>query len=411
MKSGTELLMIPGPTTLPAEVLRALARPSIDIYQGPLHDVSIDCIAGLQELFGTREKTYIFTANGHGAWEAALCNTLSRGDLVLVLESGFFAVDWADTAKQLGLEIEILPGSWRAAVDPQALAERLAKDTDRRIRAVLTTQVDTASGVCNDIPAIRRALTDTGHDALLMVDCIASLGATEFRFDEWGIDLAVAASQKALMTPPGLAFHAVGPRARQRHQTAGLRTNYWDWTLRDRPDHYYWHSGTPPVNLLFALQAAIGLIRREGLSAVIARHDLLAEATRLAVGCWSVPGGVELNIPAAGEQANSVTLVRIPEGTVRPVVEFCQQHCGVLFGEGIGPALRGRAIRIGHMGHVGAPQLLGALGCLEMAFKVLDIPHAEGGVAAAISHFAKASQGGNVLAIDQHAQSIKKRGT
>jgi alanine-glyoxylate transaminase/serine-glyoxylate transaminase/serine-pyruvate transaminase len=408
LRSGTELLMIPGPTTLPAQVLRALARPAIDIYHGPLHDVSLDCLDGLRELFGTSEKTYIFTANGHGAWEAALCNTLSRGDLILVLESGLFAVHWAETAGKLGLEIEVLPGSWRSAVDATALTHRLTQDKERRIRAILTTQVDTASGVLNDIPSIRKGLDDSDHDALLMVDCIASLGAADFRFREWGVDVAVAASQKALMTPPGLSFHAVSRRAFQRHEAADLRTSYWDWTLRDRPDHYYWHSGTPPVNLLFAFQAALALIREEGLPAVVARHDALAEATRRAVCHWSVPGGIELNVRGPGEQANSVTVVRMPSGAVRPVVEYCQRQCGVLFGEGIG-AMEGKAIRIGHMGHVGAPQLLGALGSFDMAMKVTGIPHAQGGVQAAIDCLARASDGGNVVAIENHP--IKKRGT
>ena len=408
LKSGTELLMIPGPTTLPLQVMRALSRPAIDIYHGPLHDVSVDCLNGLRELFGTQERTYIFTSNGHGGWEAALCNTLSRGDLVLVLESGLFAVHWAETAEKLGLEIEVLPGSWRSAVNAESLARRLAKDKEKRIKAVLTTQVDTASGVLNDIPAIRDALDNSDHDALLMVDCIASLGAADFRFGEWGVDVAVAASQKALMTPPGLSFHAVSRRAHERHQTADLRTSYWDWTLRDRADHYYWHSGTPPVHLLFAFQAALELIREEGLPAVVARHDALAEAARQAVRQWSVPGGIELNIPTPGEQANSVTVVRMPPGFVRPAIEYCQQRCGVLFGEGIG-AMDGQAIRIGHMGHVGAPQLIGALGCFEMAMKVLGIPHAEGGVQAAIECLANASAGGNVLTIEKHLK--KKRGT
>ncbi|WP_306414951.1 alanine--glyoxylate aminotransferase family protein [Shinella sp. DD12] len=383
LKSGTELLMIPGPTTLPGAVVQALSRPATDIYHGPLHDVSLDCLQGLSELFGTRERPYIFTANGHGGWEAALCNTLSRGDRVLALESGLFAPHWAETAKTLGLSIEILPGSWRRAVDCEALKDRLRADTSGRIRAILTTQVDTATGVLNDIPAIRGAIDSAGHDGLLMVDCIASLGSTIFQFDAWKVDVAVAASQKALMTPPGLAFHAVSQKARKAHLMAGLRTSYWDWSLRDRADHYFWHSGTPPVSLLFGFQAAIQLIREEGLTTVIARHDALAKAARAAVGRWSLSGGVELNVSTPGEQAAAVTVMRVPEGTARPLVDYCKQTFGVLFGEGIG-ALEGMAIRIGHMGHVGAPQLIGALGCLELGMRAIGVACKPGGIEAAL---------------------------
>lgn len=383
LKSGTELLMIPGPTTLPAAVVQALSRPATDIYHGPLHDVSLDCLQGLSELFGTRERPYIFTANGHGGWEAALCNTLSRGDRVLALESGLFAPHWAETAQTLGLSIEILPGSWRGAVDCQALKDRLRADTNGSIRAILTTQVDTATGVLNDIPAIRGAIDSAGHDGLLMVDCIASLGATIFQFDAWKVDVAVAASQKALMTPPGLAFHAVSQKARKAHRMAGLRTSYWDWSLRDRADHYFWHSGTPPVSLLFGFQAAIHLIREEGLTTVIARHDALAKAARAAVDRWSLSGGVELNVSMPGEQAAAVTVMRVPEGMARPLVDYCKQTFGVLFGEGIG-ALEGMAVRIGHMGHVGAPQLIGALGSLELGMRAIGIAYKPGGVEAAL---------------------------
>ncbi len=405
LKSGSELLMIPGPTTLPGAVVQALCRPATDIYHGPLHDVSVDCLEGLGELFGTQERTYIFTANGHGAWEAALSNTLSAGDHVLALESGLFATNWAETARDLGLESEVLPGSWRRAVDPGDVERRLKKDGGGRIKAVLTTQIDTATGVLNDICAIRKAMDCAGHDALLMVDCIASLGAAAFRFDDWGVDVAVAASQKALMTPPGLSFHAVSPKARRAHARAGLRSNYWNWSLRDRTDHYYWHSGTPPVSLLFGFQAALGLIREEGLSNVIARHNRLALAARASVEHWSSSGGVELNVRNDGEQAGSVTVMRVPEGMARPLVEYCKQNFGVLFGEGIG-ALDGKAIRIGHMGHVGAPQLIGALGCLEIAMVALGVPHAPGGLESALRDIASTEVKQPPSPVKAHEMSI-----
>lgn len=382
--------MIPGPTTLPGKVRDALSLPVIDIYHGTMHDMSVECLSGLSNLFGTVQKTYILTANGHGGWEGALVNCLNRGDRILALESGLFAVHWAETATHLGLKTEVLPGNWSRAVDPEQLVKRLIEDSAGEIKAILVAHIDTATGIQNDIPAIRAAIDRAGHGALLMVDCIASLGAAEFRFDEWGVDVAVAASQKALMTPPGLSFHAVGSRARKAHQTANLRTSYWDWTLRDRTDHYFWHSGTPPVSLLYGFQAALELIREQGLANVIARHESLAAAARAAVSHWATAGEVEPNVKVEGEHANTVTVMLVPDGMARPLVEYCSQQFGVLFGEGIG-AMDGKAIRIGHMGHVGAVQLIGALGCLEIAMAAVGLAHCPGGVQAALASFAGTS--------------------
>ena len=260
LASGREFLSIPGPTTVPDQVLGAMHRPAIDIYSGALLAVTTSCLADLRRVFRTDGRVYIYAANGHGAWEAALVNVLSKGDRVLVLESGLFATVWGEMAAMLGLEIETLPGSWRRAVDPAALEARLRDDRTGRIEAVLVVQVDTASGVVNDIPAIRQAMDAAGHEALLMVDCIASLATMPFDMDGWRVDVAVAGSQKGLMTPPGLSFVAAGPRGLAAHRSAGLRTRYWDWTERDGDQHYQKYCGTPPEHLLFGLRKALDLL-------------------------------------------------------------------------------------------------------------------------------------------------------
>ncbi|MEE8533561.1 MAG: aminotransferase class V-fold PLP-dependent enzyme, partial [Alphaproteobacteria bacterium] len=307
VRNGREFLSIPGPTTVPDEVLAAMHRPAIEIYSGPLVDITTSCLDDLRRVFGTRGRTYIYAANGHGAWEAALANVLSRGQRILALESGTFAVSWGETATMLGIEVQTLPGDWRRAVDPAAVEARLRDDTAGEIKAVLVVQVDTASSVVNDIAAIRRAMDAAGHGALLMVDAIASLGTMPFEMDDWGVDVAVGGSQKGLMTPPGLSFVAAGDRAVAAHRDAWLRTRYWDWTARDGELHYQKYCGTPPEHMLFGLRKAFDMLFEEGLESVFERHRLLAEAVRRAVDAWSAGGVIELNIAEPAECADSVT--------------------------------------------------------------------------------------------------------
>jgi alanine-glyoxylate transaminase/serine-glyoxylate transaminase/serine-pyruvate transaminase len=261
---GREFLSIPGPTNVPDAVLTAMHRPAIDIYSGELIAITDSCLADLKALFKTSGRAYIYAANGHGGWEAALTNVLSRGETVLVLESGRFALGWGEMAKMMGVEVEVLKGDWRRAVDPAAVAERLKRDKAHTIKALLVVQIDTASGVVNDIAAIRKAMDAAKHPALLMVDTVASLGCMPFDMDGWGVDIAMAGSQKGLMTPPGLAFVAANERARTIHKSAGLRTLYWDWTFREGEIHYQKYCGTPPEHLLFGLRKAIDLLRRRG---------------------------------------------------------------------------------------------------------------------------------------------------
>ena len=383
--NGRELLCIPGPTNIPDAVLAAMHRPAIDIYSGSMLEVTRTLLEDLPRVFRTTGRAYVYAANGHGGWEAALSNVLSRGDTVLALESGLFALGWGDMAKMMGVKVEVLKGVPRRAVDPAAVTERLHADTGREIKAVLVVQIDTASGVVNDLAAIRRAIDQTGHPALLMVDCVASLGCMPFEMDSWGIDVAMAGSQKGLMTPPGLAFVAANPRAHAAHQKADLRTRYWDWTFRQGEAHYQKYGGTPPEHLLFALRKALDLLFAEGLEAAARRHALLAEATRQAVARWAEGQVLAFNITKPEERANSVTCVLMEGHDPRPLLDYCRWRCGVIPGQGIGD-LTGRAIRIAHMGHVNAPMMFGTLGAIEMGLVALGIPHGRGGLQAAIEY-------------------------
>jgi alanine-glyoxylate transaminase/serine-glyoxylate transaminase/serine-pyruvate transaminase len=388
VKAGREFLAIPGPTTVPDEVLRAMHRPAVDIYGGPLLALTDSLFANLRWIFGTRGRPYIYIANGHGAWEAALTNVLSRGDRILVLESGRFALGWGDAAAKLGVTVEILKGDYRRAVRPREVEARLRQDArtagKNRFKAVLIAQIDTASGVVNDLVAIGKAIKASGHDALYMADAVASLGCMPFEMDAWGIDVAVSGSQKGLMTPPGLGFVAAGTRARAAHKRADLRTPYWDWTSRDGPVHYQKYAGTPPEHLMFGLGAAFEMIRAEGLDNIFRRHRLLAEAVRRAVAVWARGKALEFNVTAAAERSDTVTTIRMAERySARPLREYCSTKCGVVLGQGLGEMVD-KAFRIAHMGHVNAPMVLGTLGVVECGLEALRIPHRKGGVQAAI---------------------------
>jgi alanine-glyoxylate transaminase/serine-glyoxylate transaminase/serine-pyruvate transaminase len=384
VRAGREFLAIPGPTTMPDEVLRAMHRPALDIYSQEMIDLSDSLHADLSKLFATSGRAYIHIANGHGAWEAVLSNVLSRGDKVLVLESGRFAIGWGNTAAAMGAEVEVLKGDWRRAIRPAEVEARLRLDKDHTIKAILAVQVDTASGAYNDIEAIGKAIRAAGHPALFMVDTVASLGCMPFEMDAWGIDVAMSGSQKGLMTPPGLGFVAANERAREVHRKANMRTPYWDWTEREGAEHYRKYAGTAPVHHLFALRQAIDMILEEKLENVFLRHRLLAEAVRRAVAVWAEGQVIGFNIADAAERSNTVTTVTMGGG-YDPVAlqQYCKEKCGVVLGVGIGE-LHGQAFRIAHMGHVNAPMILGTLGVIEVGLNALAIPHGKGGTAAAI---------------------------
>jgi len=385
VRAGREFLAIPGPTTMPDQVLQAMHRPALDIYSNQMVDLTDSLIRDLSKLFATRGKSYIYISNGHGAWEAVLSNVLSRGDKVLVLESGRFAINWGNAAQAMGAEVEVLKGDWRRAVQPEAVEAHLRKDKNHEIKAILVAQVDTASGVINDVEAIGKAVKASGHPALFMVDAVASLGCMPFEMDEWGIDVAMSGSQKGLMTPPGLGFVAANDRAQAVHKKAGLRTPYWDWTEREGTEHYRKYAGTAPVHLLFALRQAIDMLFEEGLPNVFERHRLLGEAVRRAVAVWAEGQVLSFNISEPSERSNTVTTV-LMSGDYSPgkLHNYCKEKCGVVLGVGIGE-LQGQAFRIAHMGHVNAPMILGTLGVIEVGLNALQIPHGRNGTGAAVS--------------------------
>lgn len=385
VRAGREFLAIPGPTNMPDAVLQAMHRPTLDIYSRDMLDLTESLLRDLSRLFATKGKSYIYIANGHGAWEAVISNVLSRGDKVLVLESGRFAVGWGNAAAAMGADVEVLKGDWRRAVRPAEVEARLREDKEHKIKAILVVQIDTASGAVNDIEAIGKAIKASGHPALYMVDTVASLGCMPFQMDAWGIDVAMSGSQKGLMTPPGLSFVAINDRAREVHKTAGMRTPYWDWTERDGSEHYSKYAGTAPVHLLFALRQAIDMLFQEKLENAFLRHHLLGEAVRRAVGVWSEGQVLGFNITEASERSDTVTTVVMSNGHDPVALQtYCKEKCGVVLGTGIGE-LRGQAFRIAHMGHINAPMILGTLGVIEVGLRALNIPHGKGGTEAAIT--------------------------
>jgi len=386
VRAGREILALPGPTNMPDEVLQAMHRPALDIYSREMIDLSDGLHRDLSNLFATSNKSYIYIANGHGAWEGALTNVLSRGDKVLVLESGRFAIGWGHAAKLMGAEVEILKGDWRRAVRPDEVEARLRADKNHEIKAILVAQVDTASGVYNDVEAIGKAIRAAGHPALYMVDVVASLGCMPFEMDKWGIDVAMSGSQKGLMTPPGLGFVTASDRAHAVHKNANMRTPYWNWTEREGTEHYRRYAGTAPVHLLFALRKAIDMLLDEGLEHVFLRHRLLAESVRRAVAVWAEGQVLGFNIDEASERSDTVTTVTVAAGhDPQKLQRYCTDKCGVVLGTGIGD-LQGKAFRIAHMGHINAAMILGTLGVVEVGLNALNMPHGKGGMEAAVSY-------------------------
>ncbi len=393
---GRHQLAIPGPSVMPDRVLAAMATPMPNIYAGDLVEVSNRCLERLPAVARTEGRVFVTIGNGHGGWQMALANTLSRGDTVLVAESGRFAAAWGQMAAIGGLEIETLPGTDRDPVDPDALRERLAADTTGRIRAVLAVQTDTASSVRNDVAALRAALDDAGHDALLMIDCIASMGCDRYEMDAWGVDVTVAASQKGLMTPPGLAFVWAGAKAMAAHETADLRDGYTDWTSRiNSQAHYQLYAGTPPVSHLYALSEALDLIAEEGgLDTVWERHRVQAEAVWAAVEAWGSGADDARLVPNIADRSQrswAVTTVRC-EGVDPDEIRARAEALGLTLGLGIGGAAdrfgAGGTFRIGHMGHLNPPMLLGTLATLDTVLAGMGVIEPGVGIAAASASLA-----------------------
>jgi alanine-glyoxylate transaminase / serine-glyoxylate transaminase / serine-pyruvate transaminase len=389
VRGGRELLASPGPTNIPDEVLRAMHRPAVEIYSKPLVAMTDGLLRDLSRLFRTAGRSYIYIANGHGAWEAALTNVLSKGDKVLVLESGKFALDWGDAAARLGAEVEVVPSDWRHAIPPEEIERRLRADKGNTIKAILAVHVETSSSLLTDIAGIGQAIKSAGHDALLMVDAVASLGCVPFEMDAWGVDVAMSGSQKGLMAPPGLGFVAANERAREAHRKAGLRTPYWDWTARDGDLHYVKYAGTPPMQMMFAMREALDILFAEGLDGVFLRHRLLAQAVRSAIAVWSKSETMDFYVAEQDARSDAVTTIVTEGWNPEALREYCNVKCGVTLGRGLG-RLNGKAFRIAHMGYINAPMVLGALGVVEMGLRALGVAHGAGGVQAAVEYLGDA---------------------
>ena len=390
LNRGRMLTAMPGPSVIPDRVLSAMHTAMPNIYEGTLVETSISIFEDLPAIARSSGHVFMAISNGHGAWEMALTNTLSRGDAVLVLASGRFALGWGDQAKMLGAQVEVLHAPDRCPVDPGAVEERLRADAKHEIKAVLVVQVDTASGVWNDIAAIRRAINSAGHPALYMVDCIASLGCVEYLMDEWGVDVTVGGSQKGLMVPPGLGLVWASGKAMAAHKNADMRAPYWDWTARLSEDaHYLRYCGTSPIQHIYAMRTALDMIAEEGLEAIWARHAIFANAVRAAVEAWSTKGGIEFNIIDPAHRSDSTTTVLSGSIDADRLCHLCEREAGLTLGIGLGD-FAGHAFRIGHMGHMNPPMVLGTLATIEAALKAMDAPIGASGAAAAATVIADA---------------------
>lgn len=385
---GREFLHSPGPTHIPDRVLRAMQRQPLDLVDARLKQIMLSCFDDLRAVFRTRGEVFIYAANGHGGWEAALANICVPGDVVLLPEVGHFSTNWAEHARALGLETDLVQGDWRHAVDPGRIEEHLRRDRAGRIKAVLAVQVDTATGIANDIPAIRAAIDAAGHPALLVADTIASLGAMPFEMDAWGVDVAIAASQKALMCPPGLAIVAANARALEISKGLARQQRYWDWGPRLGEEAYMKFNGTMPEHLLFALREALDIIKEHGLPAMFRRHKLLAGAVHRAVEVWSEGGGLSFNALVPDQRSVSVTTIRTADGIDPDQLRtHARETLAVSVAGGLG-TLQKKVFRIGHLGDLNEAMVLGCLAALEVAFIELNIPHGPNGVRAAVEYLA-----------------------
>ncbi len=385
---GRQFFANPGPTNIPDSVLRALDRPSIDFHDPDFVEVYDAAFAGLKRVLQTKQHLFMYNASGHGAWEASLTNLLSPGDTILVLESGYFSEEWAAMARSHGLDVHVVEADWRRGVDIAALRTALDRDTGHAIKAVCAVHNETATGLMLPLDEIRAAIDAAKHPTLFLVDTISSLGSLDFRMDEWKIDCVVGGGQKGLMLPTGMSFTGVSDKAMAAHETAKLKRFYFDWTLMAKRAQKSF-IGTVPVNMFYGLRESIRLLEDEGLSNVVARHHRLAEATRRAVQVWAGNNGPQLYCTNPSRVSDSVTAVLMPEGYDSELVRRTARHrFNVSLGGGLG-VLGGKIFRIGHLGDLNEPMLLGALSAVEMALRINNIPHGRGGVDAAMDYLAE----------------------
>ena len=387
LSQGRSYLAIPGPSIMPDAVLQAMHRASPNIYEGELHDLTHSLVPDLKDIAMTDANVAMYIGNGHAAWEAALANVLSRGDTVLVLATGRFCIGWGEMAAGLGVKVETIDYGAQAPIDLAKVEEVLASDKEGRIKAVLAVHVDTSTSVKNDIAGLRAVMDSVGHPALLMADCIASLGCDRFEMDAWGVDVMVSGCQKGLMTPAGMSF--VWYNAKADAARGDCVTTYWDWRTRVSPEVYFqYFDGTAPTHHLYGLRAAVDLIKAEGLDHVFDRHEKLAQVIWTAFDQWSTKGPMQLNIADPAYRSHAVTSVEIGSPNGDALRKWCEHQCGLTLGIGLGRSPADAYFRIGHMGHVNAHMIMGVLGTIDAGLKALSIPHGEGALAAAASALA-----------------------
>ena len=369
---------------MPDRILRAIAQPTID-HRGPAFAaLGREALEGLQRVFQTTGPVVIYPASGTGAWEAAFVNTLSPGDTVLMVETGHFAMLWRDMAARLGLQIDFIPGDWRHGVDPAVIGQKLAADRGKTIKAVAVVHNETSTGVTSNIAAVRSAMDESGHPALLLVDTISGLGAIDYRHDEWRVDVTIGSSQKGMMLPPGLGFNAISAGALAASKSARLPRVYWDWQPMIRDNAAGFFPTTPAINLLYGLREAVHMLEEEGLANVFARHTRFGEATRCAVAAW----GLELLCARPQEYSSALTAVVMPEGHDADAFrQIVLERFDMSLGAGLGK-LKGKVFRIGHLGDFNELMLAGTLGGVEMGLAASGVPFTRGGVTAALDYLA-----------------------
>ena len=388
-RPGRQFLHTPGPTHIPDRIQNAMHVKAVDFASPEFMDVAVECFEGLKPLFGLKEgEVFIYTASGHGAWEACFVNLLEPGDTVLMPETGRFSRVWGEMGEALGLKIETAENDWRTAINPGDIEEKLRADTGNQIKAVMMVHTETATGVTSDVRAVRRAIDAAGHSALLIVDAIASWLTTYLPMDDWGVDVVVGASQKGLMLPPGLSFTAVGPKALELTKECKTFREYWSWSARLGFEQYRRFCGTAPEHMIFGLREAIKIIGEEGLENLFSRHARLADAARLCVTEWAKGGALEFNALRIAERANGLTVVRVREDLdAEEIRRTARDMFDVACGGGLA-LLSNKVFRIGHMGDINDPMILGALGGVESTLAYLGLPY-ESGLGAAAKQLAE----------------------
>ena len=388
-RPGRHFLQIPGPSPVPDRVLRAMNRAVLD-HRGPeFAELGLNVLRDIKPVFGTKSHVIIFPSSGTGAWEAALVNTLSSGDKVLMFETGQFASLWLELAGKLGIEVDFVEGDWRSGVNANQVEEKLRADINHTYKAICIVHNEPSTGVTSNVPNVRAAMDAARHPALLMVDTISSLGSVPYHHDAWGVDVTVSGSQKGLMLPPGLGFNAISNKALQVSKSNGLARSYWDWQAMIANNESGYFPYTPATNLLYGLQESLTMLSEEGLDKVFSRHDRMAEATRRAVQAW----GLEVLCNNPDEYSSVLTGVMMPDGVdadeVRKVI---LDNFDMSLGTGLGK-MKGRIFRIGHLGEINELTLIGALAGVEMGLSLSNVPHQKGGVAQAMSYLTATVEG------------------